>query len=202
MSARLHPLHLRRLVGRTLADAERDLVKLLSALPTEDALRRLDDPAPACGEDFLAVLRAKLAAEQTRPAKSYLLTIPADLWDRYAERAREQHRTIEGSLVDALQRDDQRLREGAQAVVDARAQFVSDVGGLRQELRRHHDALAVASAAGAPDKLAAVRDLVLEERQDQRRFGVALASVLKVLHGRGWVDKQLEAFLRREGWLT
>lgn len=200
MSASLHPLHLRRLVGRTLTDAERDLAKALSALPPEEALRRLED-SPPVAEDLSAVLRAKLAAEQTRPAKAYLLTIPADLWDRYAARAREQHRTIEGSLVDALQRDDQRLREGAQAVVDARAQFVSDVGGLRQELRRQRDALATAGAPGAPDKLAAVRDLVLEERQDQRRFGVALASVLKVLHGRGWVDKQLEAFLRREGWL-
>ena len=33
MNASLHPLHLRRLVGRTLTDAERDLVKVLSALP-------------------------------------------------------------------------------------------------------------------------------------------------------------------------
>jgi hypothetical protein len=151
-------------------------------------------------------VREQVEAETPpRPPKRYPIDIPAEVWDRYAQRAREQHTKISWALADALRRDDERIIAEAEEVQDARRAFRKDVQALAAALRTQNGEVANAGpapgSAGVEARLRSVEEGITEARQHLGNYGVALAAILKVLHERGWISKPLAAALQRDGWI-
>ena len=107
----------RPLAGDSSAEQPTDEYLLLHLLNSaqSDHLEELlvhSEDYPRIGRDLITLVRNRLrrgGGEGDRPPIEYSVPVPAPVWDRYAQRAREGHRRIDSVLVDALLRGDHRL---------------------------------------------------------------------------------------------
>ena len=154
------------------------------------------------GADLIALVRNRLRRGPERSVE-YSIPVPGPLWDRYAKRARESRRRISSVLVDALVRDDDRLRQGEQDAVDAREAFRSQARELSAQLAAVKAALADDQARTLDrERLQKVEQALEDLRHHAAAQGFALAALLTVLHDKGWVAKPLATALKTRGWLT
>jgi hypothetical protein len=199
----------RPLVGdQSLLTDEYLLLHFLNADQRERLEEVLGHPEayPRIGGDLLALVRNRLRRadrEGERPPVEYCIPVPAPLWDRYAQRAREGHRRIDSVLVDALIRDDDRLRQDQHEAIDAREAFRKQAAELSGRLASLQTTLDSHQTRTAP----LARELKLEAAFEElgratAAQGFALACVLRVLYEKGWVAEPLVLALRTRGWLT
>jgi hypothetical protein len=201
-----------RRLGRTLTGEpsppsdEYFLLHLLNSAQRdqlEDLLAR-SDANPRIGNDLVSLVRNRLrreSQEEARPPVEHSIAVPALVWERYAQRAREGHRRVDSVLVDALLRDDERLCQGQQEASDARNAFCDQVAELGGQLMAVKAALE--GWQGGAGHLESERNAALGEiGRNVAAQAFAIAAVLKVLYDKGWVTRPLLTALKARGWLT
>src|SRR5512140_1322740 len=102
--------YVRRRLGRNLRGnsqpeptGERSVLHLLNSGDLHGAMLAMERPSTEVGADFSAVVKAHLAAAALpRGPKIHAVSYPPDVWDRYAQRAREAQMPVGRALLEAV----------------------------------------------------------------------------------------------------
>ena len=210
MSPRLDPRDVGYRLGRELQGSsepgkmtgEFAVLELVNTDQLDRAMAAVS--APSLRPDFAAAVRAEIDRLQDQ-STSFVrrnVDIPKAVWDRYAQRARIEHRRTRSLIAEALIAHDERIeRSKAGEVPGARAleELLREQREISTRLARQVERLEKSGHA-QPDAGVPVRGIE-ELKEHARLHGMALAAILSVLNDRGWVRKNLADRLRKERWL-
>jgi hypothetical protein len=188
------------------SNGEHLLVQLVNRGEHQKARELLTQPDAAIGPDLAACVKPLLDGPESegRRDKPYMVPWPPDVWDFYAQQAREQGLSIRAALIDAVRRDRDRILRARRDAAEPRAPVLDAMRALRDHvdaLRQAVEARAAAQAAGPPHDVRVLTEGVDELKEHARQQGTALAAMLMVLDAKGWIPKRLAEQLRKQKWL-
>jgi hypothetical protein len=214
---RLHPLYLKRVLGRALtgvddgdkSTGEYGILHALNAGDVDRVRSTLGSKRdPLVREDFAERIVAHIATDERQAFFSYSIDVPARVWHEAARTGRLEGRSFRRVLGDYLTR-------GWEVHSDQRKEADTPREALREELQRFRVVIADAhsktpAATGAlPSELEglAVELHALEERVKRlvdldRAQTNALVAIVAALNERKWIPKAMVGQLQREGWLA
>ncbi len=201
--------YVRRRLGRKLRGSseanqpsgEYSVLRLLSTGDLHGAMVAMERPGADVGADFSAVVKAHLAASDApRAPKVHAVRYPPDLWDRYAQRAREAQMPVGRALLEAVLRDDEQLRRAQEEVADVRASLTREIEALRETLRAHGET-STPIREDLGERLSRIEQAIEDLRAHGANYGVALTALVQILHDGGFVKRSMAEALKRQGWL-
>jgi hypothetical protein len=210
---RLHPLHLRRILGRALTgvdDANRATGEcgVLRALNEGDidsvraAIGGKRDPL--LGEDFTARIAAHIADSEQKEFFRYAIDVPARVWHEAARTGRVEGRSFRRVLADYLVRGLEAYSEQRRDAHDAREALRAELRQFRamvEQLAPRSTSTPSEALAALAEQLGAVAVGIKQIQDDDRASGNALVAIVAALHERKWIPKGLAAQLQKDGWL-